>query len=349
MKLWEGTDSSIAAVDGSATYTKQNLVNTLAALLDLSQPEQINTQNYTEEFIGPDHSDHVGTGYFTEAAREPYEVPNRLVAFEDYETASRPANVAGSLLEAKSAAFYTYGAHDSEACQSAIGCENTSYAKWLARQYVAEIEPTPWAVPGPAQTVASAASVSLNGAASWDPNDLELQYDWTQTAGPSAKLSDPSSATPHFAAPTGPVSLTFSLIVSNGTQTSKPAAVTVKVSAPDPSGSGGGNGASPPGGSGGSGRAAQVKLSSSKVLLLVGRPSRHLIKVEAPEASSVRCKGTLPKGVRCRITPGGNVLIESSSTTKRIGTYRLAIHVDAPGGTTKKPLIVRVQRPGGRR
>ena len=91
---------------------------------------------------------------------------------------------------------------------------------------------TPVASAGPAQAVASGAAVTLDGSGSSDPNKLALTYAWTQTAGPAVTLSSATAVKPTFTAPTDPAALTFSLTVSNGTETSAPATVTITVAAP---------------------------------------------------------------------------------------------------------------------
>jgi hypothetical protein len=90
---------------------------------------------------------------------------------------------------------------------------------------------TPTASAGTAQSVASGASVSLDGSGSSDPNDLALTYAWTETAGSAVTLSSATIVNPTFTAPTGPASLTFSLVVSNGSQSSAPSTVTITVAA----------------------------------------------------------------------------------------------------------------------
>jgi LmbE family N-acetylglucosaminyl deacetylase len=90
----------------------------------------------------------------------------------------------------------------------------------------------PTAVAGPAQSVASGATVTLDGSGSSDPNHLPLTYKWTQTAGPAVTLSNATAAKPTFTAPAGPASLTFSLVVSDGSLSSAPSSVGVTVAAP---------------------------------------------------------------------------------------------------------------------
>ncbi|HEY2899951.1 MAG TPA: discoidin domain-containing protein, partial [Polyangia bacterium] len=79
--------------------------------------------------------------------------------------------------------------------------------------------------------VASGAVVTLDGSASNAPSGNPLTYAWTQTAGPTVTLSSTTAVAPTFTAPpaTAPASLTFSLIVSDGTSTSVAATATVVV------------------------------------------------------------------------------------------------------------------------
>jgi LmbE family N-acetylglucosaminyl deacetylase len=332
MKLWAsanscaecgGEESTIEAIDHSAVYTYQGLIDTLAGLVGEFGPRQIFTQNWDEIFHGVDHPDHVATARFVRSAVALYPEPHRLVAFWDYNTESFAPNLTGATLAAKSRTFYTYAAHDPETCDSELACEGTQYKNWLAREYVKAEEthgvvadagygqtvstgqpvtldgsassaegggaltyewtqvggpgvslsnshavlptftmtghptiltfaltvtsggassppdevkvrvpssdPTPTAVVAPGSTVDSGATVSLDGSESWDPNSLPLSYEWTQTAGPEATLIEGGSARPEFVAPTGPTSVSFSLVVSNGAQPSRAATVSYQV------------------------------------------------------------------------------------------------------------------------
>jgi hypothetical protein len=86
----------------------------------------------------------------------------------------------------------------------------------------------PIASAGAAQTVASGATVTLDGSGSSDPNNNPLTYQWTQTAGPAVTLSSATAAKPTFTAPASGT-LTFQLVVNNGTQNSAPSSVNVTV------------------------------------------------------------------------------------------------------------------------
>jgi LmbE family N-acetylglucosaminyl deacetylase len=96
-------------------------------------------------------------------------------------------------------------------------------------------DPSPVAIVGPPQEVGSGTSVALSGSESFDPNSLALEYAWIQTGGPLVALSGASTSEPSFLAPTGPATLTFHLVVSNGEQTSSPATQTVTVKGIAPS------------------------------------------------------------------------------------------------------------------
>lgn len=90
----------------------------------------------------------------------------------------------------------------------------------------------PTANAGPDQSVASGASVNLDGTASSDPDLDSLTYAWSQSTGPSVTLSDASVAAPSFTAPTGPASLTFDLQVCDPSNACDTDSVMITVAAP---------------------------------------------------------------------------------------------------------------------
>lgn len=94
---------------------------------------------------------------------------------------------------------------------------------------------SPVANAGAAQSVASGASVVLNGTASSDSDGSIATYAWTQTAGAAVSLSSNASAQPSFTAPQVAVlsTLTFSLVVTDNRGASSAAtSVTITVNPP---------------------------------------------------------------------------------------------------------------------
>jgi hypothetical protein len=89
----------------------------------------------------------------------------------------------------------------------------------------------PVADAGPDQSVAAGDPVQLTGAGSSDPDGDPLTYAWTQTAGPAVTLSGASTMAPSFTAPAAGSSVTFSLVVRDGSLSSNPDTVTVTVPA----------------------------------------------------------------------------------------------------------------------
>ena len=73
--------------------------------------------------------------------------------------------------------------------------------------------------------------LQLNGTGSSDPGGKSLTYQWTQTGGAAVTLSSSTAAQPTFTAPSSPATLTFQLVVNNGTASSSPATVTITVAA----------------------------------------------------------------------------------------------------------------------
>ncbi len=83
---------------------------------------------------------------------------------------------------------------------------------------VSDLNQAPTADAGPDQAVSEGEGVVLTGSGSSDADGTIVSYMWTQTAGPTVSLSDPSSQGPTFTAPdVGPsgASLVFQLTVTD--------------------------------------------------------------------------------------------------------------------------------------
>lgn len=435
LKLWNGGHgltpaiSTMTADDGSASYTYAGLLETLGALMGEFQPTQIATQNYAEAFFEHgDHPDHAVTADLVKLAASSYGVSHRLRAYQGYDVSSKPANVTGSLLAAKRAAFFAYGEHDAEVCDSQPECEESFYGEWLPRQYVTATEtsgvvaaagfgrtatateavtlngsessdesgapliyewrqtlgpavqvsgantatpsftvpdhPTlltfaltvrdgvlvspvdsvdvrvpgegtaPMAVAGPAQTVAAAGAVELDGSESWGPNSETLKYIWTQTGGPTVTLAEADGPRPTFVAPAGPATLTFALTVSNETQTSTAASVTVTVEAPPPT-------PPPPADPGTAGTSPARTPEATGTAPVIDAPAvsygfggaafRLPISASGDPAPSFSLAGDVPVGLRLVATgPGQAALV---GRPEGVGTRRLTVVAASAQGT----------------
>jgi LmbE family N-acetylglucosaminyl deacetylase len=362
-KLWRNGHgempaiSEIEAVDGSAKYTYEGLVKTLGVLIESFAPLEIETQNYSiPALVELDHADHIVTGKFTQVAQATYQGAHVLRAYQGYENfvagkSEMAPNVTGALLVGKEDAFLAYTPHDEACTTKEEDCEATPYPEWLAREYVAAKESVPGANAGSSQTVVPGAAVQLDGSGSFDPGgELPLTYSWVQSSGPKATLSSATNAKPTFTAPSSPTTLVFSLKVKNKAgRESLAASVSVNVQnppPPPPPNNGGGGGSNPPPPPPPPKENIVVKLSKAKVKLVVGKQSKHLVKVIAPGKSRVKCRGQLPQGARCRVNAQSNVVIESSKGVKRAGTYHLVIAFSWESGADQRPLTVVFKRAG---
>ena len=134
---------SIHAIDGSSSYSLQDLKNTFANIMSSFQPDQIYTQDYSGTYGDGDHSDHHSVGYLTQAAVQQYTSAYTLTGYQGYGTAQRSANVTGADLVAKENAFYAYSLFDNGTCGGTTSCAGTGYASWLERQYPITAAPSP--------------------------------------------------------------------------------------------------------------------------------------------------------------------------------------------------------------
>ncbi len=244
-KLYTDAIPQITADDGSSSYTLGTLTSTLSSLVESFKPNAIWTQDYAGSYGDGDHSDHHTVAYLTrDVSRAWTTTTHTLTGYMDYATQGQPANVTGSDFTAKEKAWFSYTPFDSQVCQDATSCQQTSYWGWLNAQYTVGTETDglgqsdpPVASAGPNQTVLGGAAVQLDGSASSDPGGSP-SYAWTQTGGPAITLSDPTSVQPTFTAPTTASTLTFQLVVTDGSQSSDPATVTITTQVPTPSASG---------------------------------------------------------------------------------------------------------------
>lgn len=78
--------ATLTAYDGSATYTKTDLIATLRAMLDDFKPAAIGTSDSSFAY-GDDHQDHITSALFTLEAERGWNQPHRLRLFRGYNIA----------------------------------------------------------------------------------------------------------------------------------------------------------------------------------------------------------------------------------------------------------------------
>ena len=89
----------------------------------------------------------------------------------------------------------------------------------------------PTADAGPDQNVGEGDTVMLDGSGSSDPAGKTLTYEWTQTAGTTVQLNNPTSIRPTFTAPAVNETLTFSLRVTDSQSQNSADTVDITVAA----------------------------------------------------------------------------------------------------------------------
>ncbi|KAE8335098.1 putative deacetylase LmbE-like domain-containing protein [Aspergillus arachidicola] len=195
-KLWQSEISSIQTVNGSTSYTSDELLDTLATLMSDFNPDQINTQDYAHAYGDGDHSDHHTTAYYVQKAAERYSTTHTLTGYTGYSIASMAQNVFGDDLNAKQSAFFTYAAHDSKVCHDLASLANGR-------------------LHDNRRAVGLGEKVVLDGTQSRDPNGASLIYQWTQIRGADVVLSNATAARPSFTSPKSSETLGMTVVATN--------------------------------------------------------------------------------------------------------------------------------------
>jgi len=142
-KLDSGSIKSIKTVDNQSIYTSEELIKSLARLIDFYQPWEIRTQANLEDQSYPDHSDHMAAGRFTQKAYGEYIAQKGLDQtllpikfYIGYPVQALEPNVSGEDLHGKETAFFAYAQFDPAVCRSEVECsKNLALKKYLERQY----------------------------------------------------------------------------------------------------------------------------------------------------------------------------------------------------------------------
>ncbi len=125
--LWFGSQTTLTADDGTSSYTRSDLISTLAALMSASAPSYVGSQDYVGPLGDGDHSDHHVSALFVQAASLQYTNPHMLNGYRGYPISLLPVNLSASESQAKQTTYYTY-------CNT-VGTCSPSYSSWWEREY----------------------------------------------------------------------------------------------------------------------------------------------------------------------------------------------------------------------
>ncbi|MDR7083939.1 LmbE family N-acetylglucosaminyl deacetylase, partial [Arthrobacter ginsengisoli] len=134
-KLYGGVINTMTTVDDSSSYTLSTLQDTLLALMNSYQPEQIATLDFAGSYGDGDHSDHHTVAYLVFAVQQQYNQRHTITGYQGYGIAQRPSNVVDPDLTAKTNAFLAYAQYDSKTCNTADACSSRGPGSWFPRSY----------------------------------------------------------------------------------------------------------------------------------------------------------------------------------------------------------------------
>lgn len=149
-------------------YTRADLVTTLAQLIRRLQPTIIRHQDHTVTIPytqlcwrckGHDHPDHIAGAKLVREAMLAAPGPYVEVAYVDYPTQERPANLPSDAIRLKTEAFQIYARHDYHYCQPDKVCREPAgpAAAWVQRVYTVDPGLVSGGIPGVFSPVSAAA------------------------------------------------------------------------------------------------------------------------------------------------------------------------------------------------
>lgn len=196
-RLWTGATTCVQCVDGSSSYTRDDLIDTLAAVMDDVAPDVVRMLDVVGAVGDGDHPDHHASAYVAHAACRRHAGTPVRVGHRGYPVAALAQNLTALQAAAKEETFLAYAPHDPQAPQSpaALG----DYGAWIARRYPVGTGN----VAGLARVTASSANAATGQAASqacdgWVagfPDDHT--HEWATTGGGAGSWLTLTWATPH--------------------------------------------------------------------------------------------------------------------------------------------------------
>ncbi|MBY6122288.1 PIG-L family deacetylase [Mameliella alba] len=132
--LAKGELAEVTTVDGAVTYTSGELTQVLGAIMTRHAPQEVMLQDDSSEI---EHSDHVHTTEFAEAALELYGQNVGVTLYTGYESWAGEENLTPDETALVTSVFETYAAFD-PAVTDENGDLREPYTDWVLREYVSE-------------------------------------------------------------------------------------------------------------------------------------------------------------------------------------------------------------------
>lgn len=133
-QLWDGSITDVTTVDGAVTYSATDLTQVIGAIMTRHAPEDLLLQDDTSEI---EHSDHVHTADFAEAALPIFDEDITVTRYQSYNSWGEEENLSPEDVALVTQVFEAYAAFDPSVVDDA-GAVREPYTDWVLREYVTE-------------------------------------------------------------------------------------------------------------------------------------------------------------------------------------------------------------------
>jgi len=138
LRLWEGSiDNATTVADRTTVYTRDELIETVAAIMRTIQPETVRTLDLAASH-GYDHSDHMIVGALTGLALARTPLDPELLTYRGYNIGNEPVNKLPAVFASVHEVLAHYEAcatNCGAACGTACTKIDSSHDTWLGRRY----------------------------------------------------------------------------------------------------------------------------------------------------------------------------------------------------------------------
>ena len=140
--LWGTSGYTVTDWNTGATYSRQDVIQVLTALMSGFAPTRVSTGE-SGGVYGYDHPEHNTSALFALEAHHAYAGKHLFARYRGYSVESSPQNLTAAEAGAKDITFRWYAACDKYMCSTAscgvaIGCAPTGYSAYYSRQYLNE-------------------------------------------------------------------------------------------------------------------------------------------------------------------------------------------------------------------